>query len=387
MYISIFEGFDNPVEQKFCPEIISDIRSDKYKNDIKEIRRLLAEGEEAAAKEKKQQLPAFTASGKFIGGRKKQHLAAYSYFVMQDFDNVSYPEFYVKLATADPYTYACFISPSGNGFKIIVRVSSEAQYHEQAFNQVREHYENSLHCKADRKCKDISRLCFVSYDPDAYINENAKTFLVHTILPKEDTSKNATRQANTKNNPSNKNLKYSKDFERCKLFTDKLQPYEEGNRNNYIHSLACNANRWGIPEKEALNFILKEFDLDPTEIKSCVKSAYNNKADFGLISKGNSSIEGVQVEEDPLLKMPYIPEEIFSTLPPVLRSGSDFFPSRRQRDVFLTSAIGVFSGCFHTVEGIYDQGSKCKFVHVCYSSASKRQKCVEVCQEAWKRLS
>src|SRR4051812_46959792 len=118
MYVTIFAGFDNPVEHKLLPEIISDIRSGKYKNEIEEIRRLYSQGEEEAAKEEKQQLPGFTVSGKFEGGRKKKDLTAYSQFLVLDWDQVDFPKFYMKWACKDPYTYACFLSPSGNGFKI-----------------------------------------------------------------------------------------------------------------------------------------------------------------------------------------------------------------------------------------------------------------------------
>jgi hypothetical protein len=243
MINSIFEGFDDPVDEKPLCEIIKDIISDKYKKEITEIRRLLAEGENSAAKEIKNQLPAFTASGKFIGGRKKKHLAAYSYFVIPDFDKVYFPEIYIKLVAANPYTYACFKSPSGKGFKVIVKVSSEAQYHDQAFKQVCEYYENLLNLKADGRCKDISRLCFMSYDPDAYINEDAKTFVVHTI-PQPTAPKNTS-------SASKECDKWETIFEQCKVLTDKLFGYEEGNRNNYIHLLACNTNRLHSAERSS----------------------------------------------------------------------------------------------------------------------------------------
>lgn len=65
-------------------------------------------------------------------------------------------------------------------------------------------------------------------------------------------------------------------------FTERNFTYQEGNRNNYVHHLACNCNRFGIPQRDADQWINTQFDLDEKEILSTVASAYrNNQAEFG----------------------------------------------------------------------------------------------------------
>lgn len=48
-----------------------------------------------------------------------------------------------------------------------------------------------------------------------------------------------------------------------------------------------------------------------------------------------------------------IPQEVYENLPAVLKSGSSVFNDPREKDVFLTGSLGVLSGLFNTVKGIY----------------------------------
>jgi hypothetical protein len=62
-----------------------------------------------------------------------------------------------------------FISPRGHGLKIIVRVKNgEADCHEQYFEAL-VHYMKGAHgIKIDQSGSDISRLCFLCWDPEPY---------------------------------------------------------------------------------------------------------------------------------------------------------------------------------------------------------------------------
>jgi len=46
-------------------------------------------------------------------------------------------------------------------------------------------------------------------------------------------------------------------FQKCKTLTTNKIHYSEGSRNAFVHLLANNCNRHGIPEIEALPFIKK----------------------------------------------------------------------------------------------------------------------------------
>ncbi|NEM99461.1 DUF3987 domain-containing protein [Pontibacter burrus] len=55
-----------------------------------------------------------------------------------------------------------------------------------------------------------------------------------------------------------------------------------------------------------------------------------------------------------LADTPTIPEEVYNKLPEILRRGSYMFDNSRDKDVFLTGALTILSGCMNSVDGLYD---------------------------------
>ena len=92
----------------------------------------------------------------------------YSGFVHLDFDKLTPEEMDTafKIIATIPYTFLCFRSPSGNGLKVFVEVNTGVLHHDIAYKQVQLYYEEKLGIASDPKCKDITRLCFMSYDPE-----------------------------------------------------------------------------------------------------------------------------------------------------------------------------------------------------------------------------
>src|SRR5690606_39195613 len=76
------------------------------------------------------------------------------------------------------YSFAVFISPSGTGLKILVKVDTDKDMHDVAFEQVKNHYESLLGVDIDQSGKDVSRLCFISYDPELYYNPESNEFKI-----------------------------------------------------------------------------------------------------------------------------------------------------------------------------------------------------------------
>ena len=54
-----------------------------------------------------------------------------------------------------------------------------------------------------------------------------------------------------------------------------------GSRNVFVHQLACNLNRKGVPLQEALSLIQTDFGYDEKEVTQAVNSAYGNLHEFG----------------------------------------------------------------------------------------------------------
>lgn len=362
---TIFTGFNQPVENRSLILILNDIKNGKYKAEVELIRSCNFIGESEKAERLKMNLPAFTPSGTFEGGRKADLLKQYSGFVHLDFDKLTPDQLNAAFIaiTQIAFTFACFISPSGNGLKVFVEVSATAEYHDIAYRQVQQYYEKTLDILCDPKCKDITRLCFMSDDPGTYKNFKNKRFVVKikdAIIPELLSTNMETSKvpSSTVEIPQND---FPLLFKDCLRFTEQKEQYLIGNRNNFIFLLASNCNRIGIPEMESLELISSAFDLSEKEMRTSVKSAFQNHiAEFAKSARSanvqtspyNKSEEPL---EDYLKNTPMIPDKLLENLPDLLLSGTKAFIDNRERDVFLTGAIAILSGCMPNVKGIYAQ--------------------------------
>ena len=139
----------------------------------------------------KQLIPAVTISGIFKDSVKNANLLTHSGLICIDFDAVENPAELKAQLSKDPYTFAALLSASGNGLAAIVRI--EAEKHLDAFNGLKTYYLRNYGQLIDQSCKNVSRLRFLSYDPQLYTNPSAKVFKeypkkeakpkqVHTVL-------------------------------------------------------------------------------------------------------------------------------------------------------------------------------------------------------------
>ncbi|MBX7141427.1 MAG: DUF3987 domain-containing protein [Chitinophagales bacterium] len=355
---TIFRNFNVPVEDKSLIVITKEIVEGKYRIEVLTIQQLLSEGKTAEAEALKKQLLAFTASATYKGGRRIEHLQEYSGFIVLDIDDLAgevlQPAF--EAASKCEHTFCCFRSPSGNGLKILVEVDSLLEQHSTAFAQVCDYYEQLLKVTIDRSGKDVTRLCFVSFDPLAYRNINNKKFTVDG---------NAIPQTISSSVPQSETDFYTT-FKKQVEFTQKKIQFIEGERNNFVHLLACNCNRAGIPHEIALEFCLKDFPHDENGTRSTFRSTYTNNLNehgkfVGVANAANANsaklltAEEGEHFEDSLKNTPTIPENIYHGLPDILKEGARAFTDKRKRDVFLTGALAIVSGCLPNVTGIYFQ--------------------------------
>ena len=351
--ITTYKNFNIPIEDVTLSSIISNIKSGTYHDSINTIRMAKGMGKPERADQLKKKLLAFTPSATFKDGRKKELLTAYSGCVHLDFDKLTPEELQqaFDLVVKIPFTYACFTSPSGDGLKVFIKVNTDQDTHEQAYKQVQAYYEKEIGIDADPKCKDITRLCFVSNDPNAFLNESASTFEI-ALQEQAPLSVPLFEQAQNS---------FNSIFDECVSFTNNILTYNNGNRNNYLYQLACNCNRRGIPHPEAENLITSNFyHENQTEIRKSIESAYqNNSAEFGKFA----NLAGSQKKEitndttqDYLKTTPTIPIEAINLMPDLFQEGARAFDNEpRRRDVFLTSALCIISGCLPEVQGIYDK--------------------------------
>jgi hypothetical protein len=358
LMVSVYQNFKTNLRERNILEVLQEIKSDKYQSEINSIRYALHKGDEKTASEIKSGLIGFTTSGTFGESRTKANINSYSQVVGLDFDHIplNYMEELSRLMNDCKHTFASFISPSNEGLKVFIKVSTNAEQHTTAYNQVANFYKELSGYDFDPKCKDITRLCFVSCDTDLFLNEDATIFEV----------KEEIKQVNTEPKKEvQHNLTTDELLDKCLKFTEQKEQYFNGNRNSFIHLFASNANRYGIHKEDTLDFCITNFDLDEKEITATINSTYKNQsADFAKFAKfanlQSSSEVKVTTKEKTfeeyevcLQTTPTIPQSVYDNLPPILFENCQVFKQERERDVFLTGALAILSGCLPNVSGLY----------------------------------
>ena len=235
MNVTLFKNFNEATQNLSIAEVLNDIKTGRYKNQIVYLRKSLAESKMEAYERAKKSLPAFTPSACFSGGRKPEFITGYTAIIVLDIDKLT-PEQLKEAKTSavrTSYTFAAFISPSGNGLKILVKVNSAQEKHKDAFLALQQFYENILKLPIDKSGKDITRLCFVSYDTDLYLNENASVYPVIPIKNKDIAySESPLSQGEGVGGEA-----FLAVYEHCQRFTEKKESYTNGNRNNFVHQI------------------------------------------------------------------------------------------------------------------------------------------------------
>lgn len=84
------------------------------------------------------------------------------------------------------------------------------------------------------------------------------------------------------------------------------------------------------------------------------KESWEEKRSARLAHFAQDVSEEFSYNNPELDSTPCYPDEVIEQLPDLLRIGAEYFvTNKRERDVFLTGAIAILSGCFPTVSGVY----------------------------------
>ena len=272
--VTIFKNIKE-TETPFHREIglvIKRIKDGATKDLVKQIRKTKDKTER---NELKKLLPAVCFSGVF-NKRKDQAIQEHSGFICLDFDGYEkrkvLSEHKEKLSK-DPYVYCVFVSPSGNGLKALVKVPADKENHVNYFNSLGIYFDSEYF---DKACKNISRVCYESYDPLVHINENSS--LWDTIAEPE--YKEVVKHKDTPTIPITDENKI---VEILTKWWEKKYPMIEGQRNQNVFVLAMAFNDYGIA-KSLAGYILGQYvnkDFTVSEINRTIDSAYANTSKFG----------------------------------------------------------------------------------------------------------
>ncbi len=133
--------------------------------------------EDMKKKYKQAYLPYFNL-GTFKGNYRLNRNLESSLFFIYDYDHLdSILDEIKSRLQKDPLVFGYFVSPRGNGLKVIYRLDQPITDYN-LFSAVYKHYAKvfniDLGAESD-KTSDASRPCYFSYDPELYCNPNAET--------------------------------------------------------------------------------------------------------------------------------------------------------------------------------------------------------------------
>lgn len=221
-------------------------------------------------KELKKKLPSILFAGVFQE-RNRKGLQEHSGLMVVDFDK--YPDAetmksHLSLLKLNEHFVLLFISPGGLGIKGVVRIpKADKITHPQYFKAFHKKFNYKYFDIAN---SDVARVCFESYDPDIYINYNAKTFKAELIdegqsrlntvpfLPISDEDKIVDKIMK---------FNWQKDF-------------RNGERNAFIFDIAGAFCEYGISQTYAENYIINNVihgDFSERETITAINSAYRSR--------------------------------------------------------------------------------------------------------------
>ena len=141
---------------------------------------------------RKAKLPVFTWSGTFDkceGIPKNNTLIHHSGYLQVDIDLKDKPrieseQLRDKLAK-DPHIEAAFLSPTGLGVKCGLRIPlcTNGEDHKKAYFAAERYLKETYELDIDPSCKDVRRICYLSFDPQLCINSHAILLDIEEWLP------------------------------------------------------------------------------------------------------------------------------------------------------------------------------------------------------------
>ena len=247
--------------------VLERIRSGKTKELVSSIRK---EKDKTLRNELKKDLPAICFSGTF-SKRSDDAIIEHNGLICLDFDGYDTKKDMLadkEKASNDKFVMSVFISPSGNGLKVLVKIPADIDNHKRYFDALGEHFDSD---RFDISTKNVSRVCYESYDPKIYINMDSE---VWTTLADYDY-----RPVDRINDrPTIPITDDNKIIEILVKWWTKKYPMVEGQRNNNAFILASALNEYGI-NKSLAEYVLMNYastGFSHSEIKTTVNSAYRN---------------------------------------------------------------------------------------------------------------
>ena len=387
-------------------EFVDTVRSDRYRRQVLEYRRLKAlPGHEAEAQAIKENMPCIVPAGVCLNGHAVKDLSVHSRLLCVDLDHTDRRTQEVfGLACSLPFTYASIISISGEGIKMLVRVRMEdvrqdyARLYAAVGNAVSAHVGHPY----DEKCKILTQPCFYSYHPEAYYNAEAVAFEMPEVMPASaiyESASSASAASATATSATEKrkmllsaaeaipgDVRGSVPTSACgfipRLLDDfeRNNPFRRGNRNDLALKLGRVAGSKGFSPDEMEKLIslfsdrYASGDFTAEDIRQRVVAGYQfveclpkEQKEPARGQKGvrvtYAPVYGSNEEDAPEVVLekndelradaPYIPDTVFASLPDFLIRCCRYTSDKRERDMALLGCLNSCSAIFPYVSFLY----------------------------------
>lgn len=380
-----FSVFDEHAVDMTLEEFVKLLRGERWKVQVEEYQRLKASGRETEAKKLKRKLAALVIAGRCDGSHAETNLKQWSGDAMLDVDkcNGRVSEF-LQVLKDTPWVKAAWRSVSYDGLKLVVRVEAESvDEYRLAYALVAWHVAQLLAFPCDMSCKNPTRPCFASYDPEAFFRPDTEVFPWRRFVTEHpDRVGEILAELKVKTPAGASGPPVAASGMLHTFFNEFLEqnPFVDGKKNEFLLKLGRIARYKGVGEEELAR--LKTLAVErlagmgcaagdiPPRIDSGYRYADMNKGSGTPVSRahkaqgspmrysepneGEEEAELEKLEADKLRReVPCLPDELFDRLPDFLKRGLTHVRNKRERDILLLSMITNISGCLPGVRMNY----------------------------------
>lgn len=380
-----FSVFDEHAVDMTLEEFVKLLRGERWKVQVEEYQRLKASGRETEAKKLKRKLAALVIAGRCDGSHAETNLKQWSGDAMLDVDkcNGRVSEF-LQVLRDTPWVKAAWRSVSYDGLKLVVRVEAESvDEYRLAYALVAWHVAQLLAFPCDMSCKNPTRPCFASYDPEAFFRPDTEVFPWRRFVTEHpDRVGEILAELKVKTPAGASGPPVAASGMLHTFFNEFLEqnPFVDGKKNEFLLKLGRIARYKGVGEEELAR--LKTLAVErlagmgcaagdiPPRIDSGYRYADMNKGPetpvfrahkaqgspmrYSEPNEGEEEAELEKFEADKLRReVPCLPDELFDRLPDFLKRGLTHVRNKRERDILLLSMITNISGCLPGVRMNY----------------------------------
>lgn len=380
-----FSVFDEHAVDMTLEEFVKLLRGERWKVQVEEYQRLKASGRETEAKKLKRKLAALVIAGRCDGSHAETNLKQWSGDAMLDVDkcNGRVSEF-LQVLKDTPWVKEAWRSVSYDGLKLVVRVEAESvDEYRMAYALVAWHVAQLLAFPCDMSCKNPTRPCFASYDPEAFFRPDTEVFPWRRFVTEHpDRVGEILAELKVKTPAGASGPPVAASGMLHTFFNEFLEqnPFVDGKKNEFLLKLGRIARYKGVGEEELAR--LKTLAVErlagmgcaagdiPPRIDSGYRYADMNKGPetpasrahkaqgspmrYSEPNEGEEEAELEKLEADKLRReVPCLPDELFDRLPDFLKRGLTHVRNKRERDILLLSMITNISGCLPGVRMNY----------------------------------